>query len=285
MKIIANPQAAYAQVSQWRKEGLRIGLVPTMGALHAGHLSLVSEARAVCDVVVTTIFVNPTQFGPSEDFSRYPRTLDSDFQLLREARCDLVFTPGTDDMYPPGSSTFVSPPQVSQPLEGQFRPEHFRGVATVVLKLFNLLPATVTFFGQKDYQQCLVIQRMVEELNVPIRVQICPTLREADGLAMSSRNRYLSSDQRAAALCLFKALQTAKQLYVAGQSTVVEIERQMQMLLLQEGAERIDYARIVDRETLESLGDKTNGPAVALIAVHIGATRLIDNQLLEPPRA
>lgn len=285
MKVIANPQAAFAQVNHWRREGLRVALVPTMGALHAGHISLVQQARALADLVVTTIFVNPTQFAPNEDFSRYPRTLESDLELLREARTDLVFTPSANDMYVPGSSTYVQPPEVSRPLEGQFRPDHFRGVATVVLKLFNLLPATVAMFGQKDYQQCLVVRRMVEELNVPIRIHICPTLREPDGLAMSSRNRYLTPPQRASALCLWKALQVASQLYAAGGTPVVEIERQMQIVLLREGAERIDYARIVNRETLESLSGASDQPAVALIAAHVGATRLIDNQLLEPPRA
>ena len=285
MKVIANPQAAYAQVNHWRREGLRVGLVPTMGALHAGHISLVKEARTLSDVVVTTIFVNPTQFGPNEDFSRYPRTLENDLQLLREAQADLVFTPSVEDMYPPGSSTFVLPPNVSRPLEGEFRPDHFRGVATVVLKLFHLIPASIALFGQKDFQQCLVIRRMVDELNVPIRIHICPTLREADGLAMSSRNRYLTPPQRAAALCLWKALQAAGELYEQGRASVAEIEQQMQSILLAEGAERIDYARIVDRETLESFGDTTDQPAVALIALHIGATRLIDNRLLEPTRA
>ena len=282
MKVIANPQATYAQVNHWRKEGLRIGLVPTMGALHAGHISLVKEARVLADVVVATIFVNPTQFGPGEDFSRYPRTLEGDLQLLREAQADLVFTPAAEDIYTPGSSTFVLPPNVSRPLEGEFRPDHFRGVATVVLKLFNLIPASIALFGQKDYQQCLVIRRMVEELNVPIRIHICPTLREDDGLAMSSRNRYLTAPQRAAALCLWKALEAASELYGQGKMTIAEIERVMHRTLISEGAQRVDYARIVDRETLESLGDTADQPAVALIAAHIGATRLIDNRLLEP---
>lgn len=285
MKVIANPQAAYAHVNHWRREGLRIALVPTMGALHAGHISLVKEARALADVVVTTIFVNPTQFGQGEDFSRYPRTLDNDLQLLQAARADLVFTPTAEDMYAPDSSTFVQPPNVSRLLEGQFRPDHFRGVATIVLKLFNLLPATIALFGQKDYQQCLVVRRMVDDLNVPIRIHICPTMREADGLAMSSRNRYLTPPQRSAALCLWKALQAAGELYATGERSIEEIEREMQSILLREGAERIDYARIVNRETLEPLGDRRDQGAVALIAVHIGTTRLIDNQLLEPPRA
>lgn len=289
MKVISDPHAAFAQLSHWRREGLTVGLVPTMGALHAGHISLVNEARAYCGIVAVSIFVNPTQFGPNEDFGRYPRTLENDLQLLREAKVDLVFTPSASAIYPPGSSTFVEPPDVSRPLEGEFRPGHFRGVATVVLKLFHLLPASVAFFGQKDFQQCLVIDRMVEDLNVPIRVQICPTLREADGLAMSSRNRYLSEAQRRSALCLWRALEYAKDAYAqagyeSGNGSVGEIEQEMRAMLLREGAERIDYARIVDRETLEVL-DRADRPAVALIAVHVGTTRLIDNLLLEPARA
>lgn len=255
-----------------------------MGALHAGHISLVNEARAFCGVVAVSIFVNPTQFGPHEDFSRYPRTLENDLQLLREAKADLVFTPSATDIYPPGSSTSIDPPDVSRPLEGEFRPGHFRGVATVVLKLFHLLPASTAYFGQKDFQQCVVIQRMVEDLNVPIRVQICPTLRESDGLAMSSRNRYLNESQRRSALCLWKALQHAKEQYEAGGESVSDIEQEMRAILLGEGADRIDYARIVDRETLEML-DRADRPAVALVAVHVGTTRLIDNLLLEPVRA
>ena len=283
LKVIENPHAALAHVSQWKMSGLRIGLVPTMGALHQGHISLVQQARSECDVVVATIFVNPTQFGPGEDFSRYPRTLESDLQALKEARTDLVFVPTAEHLYPPGSSTYVLPPDVSLPLEGQFRPHHFRGVSTIVLKLFNILPATVAYFGQKDYQQCLVIRRMVEDLNVPIRISICPTVRESDGLAMSSRNRYLAPPERIAALCLSKALRLAKDLYRSG-AAVPEIEKQMNELLLSQGAERVDYARIVDRDHLKTL-DSTAGPAIGLIAVHVGSTRLIDNELLEGPSA
>lgn len=284
LKVVANPQTAHAQIIHWRNEGLRVGLVPTMGALHAGHISLVQQARSFCEIVVTTIFVNPTQFGPNEDFSHYPRTLESDLQLLKDAQVDLVFTPSAADMYPAGSSTYVQPPRVALLLEGEHRPEHFRGVATIVLKLFNLLPASVAFFGQKDYQQCLVVRRMVEELNVPIRVEICPTLREPDGLAMSSRNRYLSPSQRQAALCLWKALQAASELFAGGKPSISTIEHRMLEILGREGADRIDYARIVDRETLERVDD-SSGPAVAVIAAHVGSTRLIDNYLLEPLRA
>lgn len=258
-----------------------------MGALHAGHISLVDRARQECDMVVTTIFVNPTQFGPNEDFSRYPRTLESDLSLLKAARADMVFTPAAGDIYPNGASTAVLPPRVSLPLEGQFRPGHFQGVATIVLKLFNILPTTIAYFGQKDYQQCQVIVQMVEELNVPIRVQVCSTVREADGLAMSSRNRYLSPEQRQAALCLWKALQLAQQQYADGRP-IEAIEDAMRQVLLTEGADRIDYARIVDRATLGTPQLDENGlsgSVVALIAAHVGTTRLIDNLLLEPQLA
>ncbi|MCC6507889.1 MAG: pantoate--beta-alanine ligase [Pirellulaceae bacterium] len=281
MNVISNPQAAYAQIAHWRQAGQTVGLVPTMGALHAGHISLVEQARQACDRVVTTIFVNPTQFGPNEDFSKYPRTLEGDLELLRGAKADMVFTPANDDMYPPGSSTYVLPPKVSLPLEGEFRPGHFQGVATIVLKLFHLLPASVAYFGQKDYQQCQVIKQMVDELNVPMRIEICPTVRESDGLAMSSRNRYLSAPQRQSALCLWKALQIAQSLYAAGRHSIGEIEQQMRETLLSQGAQRVDYARIVDRETLLAPSEDTDA-VVALIAVHVGTTRLIDNLLLEP---
>jgi pantoate--beta-alanine ligase len=274
----------WAHVDQWNREGLTSGLVPTMGALHAGHVSLVRAARQACQRVAATIFVNPTQFGPNEDFQRYPRTLESDLQLLRDAGADLVFIPSAETMYPPESSTLVQPPRVAEPLEGQFRPGHFAGVATIVLKLFHLLPTTSAYFGQKDYQQSLVIRHMIEDLNVPIRIETCATVRESDGLAMSSRNRYLSSPQRAAALSLWKALQQALEQIRGGQRQIARLESGMRARLLAEGAERVDYARIVRRDTLADMTE-LDGPAVALIAAHVGSTRLIDNLMLEPDGA
>ena len=196
MKVISSPHEAYAHVSHWRREGLRIGLIPTMGALHAGHLALVERSVSECDISIATIFVNPTQFAPHEDLSRYPRTLESDLDGLRSVKCDLVFVPQTESLYPNGFSTYVEPPAVAAPLEGVCRPGHYRGVCTIVLKLFGILPATVAYFGQKDYQQLTVIRHMVEDLNVNIQVQGCPTVREPDGLAMSSRNRYLNAAHR-----------------------------------------------------------------------------------------
>lgn len=283
MKIVENPEEAYAHIDYWRREGQRIGLIPTMGALHAGHLSLVQQSQKDCDITAVTIFVNPTQFGPHEDFSNYPRTLDDDFAQLKSLGVDLVFTPNRERLYPEGFSCYVDPPAVAKPLEGVFRPDHFRGVATIVMKLFQILPATIAYFGQKDYQQLAVISRMVEDLNVPIRVVGCPTTRESDGLAMSSRNRYLSAEQRSAALSLWKALEHAARQVAAGVTEVASLERQMQELLYQHGAERIDYARIVDANWLTDL-QYIQAPAVALIAAYVGKTRLIDNLVLDPPQ-
>lgn len=282
VKVIAHPDEAYAQVSQWRNSGARVGLVPTMGALHEGHLTLAKRSKSECDHSVVTIFVNPTQFGPNEDLSRYPRTLEADLAGLRDMQVDMVFTPTPEMLYPAGFSTYVEPPASAIPLEGQCRPGHFRGVTTVVMKLFQILPATIAYFGQKDYQQLTVIKRMVEDLNVPIRVEGCPTVRENDGLAMSSRNRYLDSEQRQRALSLWQALQAARQLYEDGERSVHTLEQTMARELAQRGAEKIDYARVVDSQTLETI-ETIDDDAVALIACFVGKTRLIDNLVLSRP--
>lgn len=279
MKIIESPLEAYKLVAQWRQAEQTIGLVPTMGALHAGHLALVERSRRECDKTIATIFVNPTQFAPHEDLNRYPRTLDDDLLGLEQLQTDMVFLPNSEQLYPPGFSTYVQPPQVALPLEGVFRPVHFRGVTTIVLKLFNILPASVGYFGQKDFQQLTVIRQMVVDLNLPICIEGCETVREADGLAMSSRNRYLSSEQRHTALSLWRALSAARQHVELGCRDVSELERVMERTLRDGGIERIDYARVVDRQNLETI-DKLDRPAVALIAAHVGATRLIDNTLL-----
>ncbi len=279
VKVIASPHEAYAHVSHWRNEGLRIGLVPTMGALHAGHLALVQRSVEECDVSIATIFVNPTQFAPQEDLSRYPRTLESDLDGLRSVKCDLVFVPQNESLYPSGFSTYVTPPAVASPLEGICRPGHFRGVCTIVLKLFGILPANVAYFGQKDYQQLTVIRRMVEDLNVNIRVVGCPTVREPDGLAMSSRNRYLSPEQRQTALCLWNALSLAQRMIQGGEHDIQVLEAAMQRSLIEGGADRVDYARIVHQDTLADLSS-LDSPSVALIAARVGSTRLIDNLLL-----
>lgn len=270
-----------AIVRELQHAGKSVGLVPTMGALHEGHLSLVRRAKSECDVTVATIFVNPTQFAPHEDFSKYPRTLESDLAALAAANCDMVFVPSREEMYPADASTFIEPPQVAQPLEGVFRPGHFRGVATVVLKLFNIISADKAYFGQKDFQQALVIQRMVADLNLPVQVVVCPITREPDGLAMSSRNRYLSPSERQQALALSRALNLAQERVKLGERNATLLKGEMQETLEKAGIERVDYATIVDPQTLADV-TRLEEPAVALIAAVVGATRLIDNCLLTP---
>ena len=279
LRTIATAAEIHGEVRALRAIGKSMGLVPTMGALHEGHLSLVRRARAECDTVIATIFVNPSQFGPQEDFSRYPRTLERDLELLAAEGCDLVFVPPKDEIYPPGFSTYVEPPQVALPLEGKCRPGHFRGVATVVLKLFNLIPADVAYFGQKDYQQSLVIRHMVRDLNLPIQIAVCPIIREGDGLALSSRNRYLSAADRQQALALSRSLKRAEELVRSGQRDPAAIAAAMRSELTAAGIERIDYATVADAQTLAEL-NTLDRPAVALVACFVGETRLIDNCLL-----
>jgi pantoate--beta-alanine ligase len=247
-----------------------------MGALHEGHLSLVRRSAASGDFTVVTIFVNPTQFGPSEDFSRYPRTLESDLALLADAEADLVFAPAADQIYRPGFSTYVEPPEVARPLEGRCRPGHFRGVATIVLKLFHLVPADVAYFGQKDFQQTRVIETMVEDLDVPIRIEICPTVRETDGLAMSSRNRYLSPAERQQALAVSRSLGRVTALFRDGQRDAAALRAAMEQVLVEAHITRIDYAAIVDPRKLTDV-TRADHESMALIAAFAGSTRLIDN--------
>ena len=269
-----------AEVRRLQREGLRVGLVPTMGALHEGHLSLVRLAQKSCDRVVTTIFVNPTQFAPQEDFSRYPRTLEQDLQLLREAGCQYIFLPSKEEVYPAGFSTEIDPPSVAKRWEGECRPGHFRGVCTVVLKLFNMIPADIAVFGQKDFQQAAVIRQMALDLNVGLQIKTGPTIREADGLAMSSRNRYLSAGERQRALSLSQGLSAAQQAVSAGEKRVSAIASMLGETI-QPQVDHIDYVAIVDGETLEPV--EVIGPdTVVLLAVKIGKTRLIDNCLLSP---
>ena len=281
MIVTADPRAA----RDWtivQSRLCRVAFVPTMGALHEGHLTLVRRAREIADVVAVSIFVNPTQFSPSEDLAKYPRPLDADLAALRQEGTGLVFTPSAEQIYPPGFSTFVDPPMVAEPLEGEIRPGHFRGVCTVVLKLFNIIPASVAIFGQKDYQQSLVVGAMVRDLSLPIELDVAPTIREPDGLAMSSRNRYLTEEQRTRALCLFKALQAAKSQFERGERVAKNLEHVMRRELRMGqpgGVDSIDYAVISDRYNLSHSEDVPN-QAVALIAARIGTTRLIDNVLL-----
>lgn len=268
-------------VAEARAAGKSIGLVPTMGALHPGHVSLVAESVKQCGFTITTIFVNPTQFGPKEDFSKYPRTLDADVALVAAQGCDLVFAPATEVVYPPGHNTFVEMHGITEPLEGECRPGHFRGVATVVLKLFNMVGPDVAFFGRKDFQQCLVVQQLVRDFDLPIKIVVCPTLREADGLAMSSRNVYLSAEERRRALVLSRALKKAEQAVRAGERDVWKIRDVLQTELAAEPEVRVQYAVVADAATLREPA-MLDRPCVALIAAFVGKTRLIDNCLLDP---
>jgi len=280
MEVISNRHEIYARISHERSSGRTVGLVPTMGALHAGHISLLERANEICDVNVATIFVNPSQFGPKEDYTRYPRTLEEDLAKLDRAGTHYVYVPEPNSIYPAGYSTYIEPPAVGNRWEGECRPGHFRGVATIVLKLFQLIPANVSFFGRKDYQQSLVIRKMVEDLNVPIRIETCPTLREPDGLAMSSRNRYLSGPERQQALGLWHALQAASDKINAGEKKVAILEQELKQTLHDHQIEQIDYAVVVNAETLEPV-EKVEGATVILIAARVGTTRLIDNLLIE----
>ena len=280
-KLLSTLTEARDWIDDTRRANRTIGLVPTMGALHAGHLSLVAESRKRGHATAVTIFVNPTQFAPHEDFERYPRTLDADLSMLDSVGADAVFAPSQETVYPAGFASYVEPGEVALPYEGRFRPSHFRGVATVVLKLFQMLPADEAFFGQKDYQQSLVIRQMVRDFNLPIQINVCPIIREADGLAMSSRNRYLSPQERERALALSRGLELATKLIAGGQNNAGSIIQQMTALLKAAQVE-IDYVAIADRDTLEEL-PIVDRPAVALIAGRVGATRLIDNRLIDAP--
>jgi pantoate--beta-alanine ligase len=256
-----------------------VGFVPTMGYLHEGHLALVKQAKRENSAIIVSIYVNPAQFGPREDFGAYPRDLDRDLGLLRKEGTDIVFVPLDDEVYPPGFSSWVNVEKVTERLEGATRPGHFRGVATIVAKLFNIVRPTRAYFGQKDAQQVMVIKRMVADLNMDLEIIVVPTVREGDGLAMSSRNTYLNSGERQAAAILFKALTLAQQLRRGGEKDAEKIRRQMTALIEKEPLARIDYVSIADADTLEEL-KLLDRPAMASLAVSIGKTRLIDNMLL-----
>jgi len=274
--VLTTCQDIHQAVAGARSSGKTVGLVPTMGALHAGHLSLVDASIAQCDVTVVTIFINPTQFGPGEDLAEYPRTLEADLASLAERGVHLVFAPANEEILPPGYSTYVEPPEVARPLEGRCRPGHFRGVTTVVLKLFHLIPAHVAYFGHKDYQQSVVIRRMVEDFDLPVRIEVCPTVREPDNLAMSSRNAYLTPPERQQALALYRSLSTAAELVGQGERHAATIRAKMQEVLVDAGITRIDYVALVKPESLKET-DQITRPTVALVAAFVGQTRLIDN--------
>jgi pantoate--beta-alanine ligase len=264
-----------------RADGRSIGFVPTMGALHEGHLSLVRESKKRCDYTVVSIFVNPSQFAPGEDLGGYPRTLESDLDALAKCEAELVFAPSDSDMYGPEHATWVEVGTVAEPLEGRSRPQHFRGVATIVLKLLNMAGADVAFFGQKDYQQAMVIRRMVEDLDVPTEIRVCPIVREPDGLAMSSRNAYLSPQARRQSLVLWKSLQLARQLVEQRERSAEVIVRRMRAVIATAEDASIDYVALVDPGSLQPV-DEVSSATLAALAVNIDNTRLIDNCILEP---
>ncbi|MGQ9529489.1 MAG: pantoate--beta-alanine ligase [Chloroflexus sp.] len=258
-----------------------LGFVPTMGYLHQGHLALVEQARRECPAVAVSIFVNPTQFGPNEDYARYPRDTDRDLTLLEAAGVDLVFIPSVEEMYPPGFGTYVIQPAADEVLEGAARPGHFRGVATVVCKLFNIVQPTKSYFGQKDAQQTVVVRQMVRDLNLPVEIVIVSTVREPDGLALSSRNVYLNAEQRAAAPVLYRALRTAAERYAAGERDAETLRAVMRSVLTGEPLARPDYISVAHPLTLRELDRIGADGALLSLAVRFDQVRLIDNWLLE----
>ncbi|HSK75046.1 MAG TPA: pantoate--beta-alanine ligase [Thermoanaerobaculia bacterium] len=276
MRIVRAKEDLRRAVEARRRDGERVAFVPTMGALHEGHLSLVRIARERADGVVASVFVNPAQFGPNEDFARYPRQPEKDAAMLETAGCDLLFLPDVETIYPPGNATFVEPAGAALGLEGACRPGHFRGVATVVCALFNLVRADVAVFGEKDAQQLAVIRQMVRDLHLPVEIVPGPTIREADGLAMSSRNAYLNPDERRASTVLYRSLKAAEEAIAAGERRGNEIRRLLLETLNSEPLARVEYAEVVDAETFQPV-ETLSGRLVLPLAVRIGGTRLIDN--------
>jgi len=280
MKLAGTIESVRTLVKAAKAKGKKVGLVPTMGALHVGHVSLMEAAAKECDFVVVSIFVNPTQFGPGEDFEKYPRPVEQDLEICKKAAVDVVFNPTPDVMYGPDSLTWVTVDKLTAPLCGQFRPGHFRGVATVCAKLFNIVLPDVAYFGQKDAQQAVVIKRMAADLNMPLEIVVCPTVREKDGLAVSSRNKYLSEQERKEAAKIYKSLENCREMVEAGITDSSEIVAQMRSILQQIKDGRIEYVEIVDAETLENV-DKITGRVLAAVAITLGPARLIDNILME----
>ncbi|MCX8053167.1 MAG: pantoate--beta-alanine ligase [Armatimonadetes bacterium] len=280
MKLIHTISETRNQVLRARLRGWKIGLVPTMGALHDGHMSLVRRAKAECEFVVVSIFVNPTQFGPGEDFDKYPRTLVEDVEKCRISDVDVVFTPSASEMYPEGFNSWVEVKgYLTETLEGEFRPGHFRGVTTVCAKLFNIVQPTCAYFGQKDYQQLKVVQKMVNDLSMPLEIVPCEIVREPDGLAMSSRNSYLSPEERKAAVVLSRALSKARAAVTEGERNAAAVQEIAEGVIRLEPLASIDYVALRDAETLQPI-DRIRKPAVLLLAVRIGKTRLIDNAFI-----
>jgi pantoate--beta-alanine ligase len=281
MKICATIEEMRAATRIVRREGKRLGFVPTMGALHEGHLSLVRAAKDRADVVIVSIFVNPTQFGPGEDFTKYPRTFGRDSELLQKAGVEFIFAPSPEEMYPRGATAWVNVEEVSERLDGRSRPGHFRGVTTVVSKLFHIIEPDFAFFGQKDAAQVAVIRRLVRDLNFPVQIVVCPIVREADGLAMSSRNIYLNTEERKLALVLSRSLGAMKARFQSGERDTGNLLAVGKQALGEYPSVRLDYLEIVDPDTLEPITEITR-KALAAVAAFVGTTRLIDNVLLDP---
>ena len=279
MKIHTTINSLRAESRAARVSGKRIGFVPTMGALHDGHLSLIRAAKSRCDLVVASIFVNPTQFGPNEDLAKYPRTFERDCQLLEKENADLLFAPTVEEMYPQDAVTWVTVEGLSEKLDGRSRPGHFRGVTTVVAKLFHIVEPDIAFFGQKDAAQVAIIRRMVRDMKFPVEIVACPIVREPDGLAMSSRNAYLDSSQRKAALVLSRALWEVERKYKSGERDTNTLIEHGKQLIAREPAARLDYLELVNADTLDPVAQATPGTMVA-VAAYVGNTRLIDNLLL-----
>ncbi|HXJ94397.1 MAG TPA: pantoate--beta-alanine ligase [Terriglobia bacterium] len=284
MRLVTSPTEMQALARNLRGEGRVVTLVPTMGALHVGHLSLMERARERGGALMVSIFVNPTQFGPHEDLERYPRNLERDLELMRPLEPDGVFTPGAGDMYPADFNTWVAPGSVATAFEGASRPGHFRGVATVVLKLLNVIGPEIAFFGQKDFQQVAVIRRMVADFDISTRIVMCPTVREPDGLAVSSRNAYLNPEERKAAPVLHRSLRRARELFHAGETRTAELLGALRTVVAEEPRMTLDYAAIAHPASMEAV-DKASAGMVALVAARLGPVRLIDNLILGPAEA
>jgi pantoate--beta-alanine ligase len=280
MEIAETIQSVRALVKAARDKGKKISLVPTMGALHSGHLSLIEAANQQTDFVVVSIFVNPSQFGPGEDFENYPRDLKADAEVCRKAGVDVIFAPTVHEMYPRQNLTWVNVEKLTEPLCGRFRPGHFRGVTTVCAKLFNIVMPDVAFFGQKDAQQAIVIKRMVTELNMTLKIVVCPTVREESGLAISSRNQYLSQAEKKDAAILYAVLQKCRKMIEEGITDSRPLITEMRRMVEQAPLAKIDYVSIVDAETLQDI-TRIEGKTLIALAVHIGKARLIDNILVD----
>lgn len=280
MEIITTVREMKQRVAAWRADDLSIGLTPTMGALHEGHMSLMERAVAECDRVVTSVFVNPLQFGPGEDYEAYPRNLERDAAIARSKGVDVVFHPRVEEMYPPSYNTYVVMETLTDSLCGAKRPGHFRGVCTVVTKLFNIIEPDRAYFGQKDAQQLAIIKRMVSDLNMKVDVVACPIVREADGLAKSSRNAYLNDEERRAARCLSRAIFAAQAAIEGGERDVATIKDKLSSIIAAESRARIDYVEVVSLDTMEPV-ERLGQAGLVAIAVYMGSTRLIDNYLFD----